>query len=359
MRKFKRTMAVAVALFFSVTLLSTANVSAAKKKLTVNKVYTTTTKVKGKTKKKYRVTVKIGNKTYKKTASRKGNYSIKIPRQSAGKSFYVRSYKKKRKKWKLYTKKKVYVIAYGCQVKKFSRKAKSIQGYTRPGYKVKVTANGKTYTKKASKVKGYFNIKLSKVAGDKTVTFKIYNTKGKMFKKYNTKAYNAGERDGKFPSKTDPINEAQVAKDMETAKKTGKTIDKSNVKENVNDTYAYYIRPKDGYMHIGYLRYYMQTEADGAHAQFTAKNGVTLYGCIGRGGMENIKEPTTTSYDFKLTSGQTKRYQGTDVPAESGADYATRTGLTYKVKGYKNGKLVLIDYSSQYLIAGYNDAMFQ
>lgn len=354
MRKFKRTMAVAAALFFSVTLLPTANVSAAKKKLTVNKVYTTTTKVKGKTKKKYRVTVKIGNKTYKKTASRKGNYSIKIPRQSAGKSFYVRSYKKKRKKWKLYTKKKVYVIAYGCQVKKFSRKAKSIQGYTRPGYKVKVTANGKTYTKKASKVKGYFNIKLSKVAGDKTVTFKIYNTKGKMFKKYNTKAYNAGERDGKFPSKTDPINETQLKKDMETAKKTGKIISKGNGKTG-DDYYAYFIRPSDGYSYIGYCGYYMETEANGAHAQFTARNGITLYGCIGRGEMNNIQEPTTTSYDFKLTSGQTKRYQGTDVPAESGADYATRTGLTYKVKGYKNGKLVMIEYSSQYLIAGHRD----
>lgn len=359
MRKFKRTMAVAAALFFSVTLLPTANVSAAKKKLTVNKVYTTTTKVKGKTKKKYRVTVKIGNKTYKKTASRKGNYSIKIPRQSAGKSFYVRSYKKKKGKWKLYTKKKVYVIAKTASISKFSKAAKNIKGYTRPKYTVKVTINGKTYTKKASKVKGYFNIKLSKAAGNSTAMIKIYNTKKKLWKTYKKKAYNVTTAKITYPKKTDPINEAQVAKDMETAKKTGKTIDKSNVKENVNDTYAYYIRPKDGYMHIGYLRYYMQTEADGAHAQFTAKNGVTLYGCIGRGGMENIKEPTTTSYDFKLTSGQTKRYQGTDVPAESGADYATRTGLTYKVKGYKNGKLVLIDYSSQYLIAGYNDAMFQ
>ena len=351
MRKFKRTMAVAAALFFSVTLLPTANVSAAKKKLTVNKVYTTTTKVKGKTKKKYRVTVKIGNKTYKKTASRKGNYSIKIPRQSAGKSFYVRSYKKKGKKWKLYTKKKVYVIAYGCQVKKFSRKAKSIQGYTRPGYKVKVTANGKTYTKKASKVKGYFNIKLSKVAGDKTVTFKIYNTKGKMFKKYNTKAYNAGERDGKFPSKTDPINETQLKKDMETAKKTGKTIDKGNGKRG-NELYDYYIS-SNGHMWIGYCYYYMQTDADGAHAKFTAKNGITLYGCVGTGSFSNVKEPTITSYDFKLTSGQTKKYEGSDFKE------IPEWNLYYKVKGYKDGKLVMIEHSRQYLIAGYNDAMFQ
>lgn len=356
MRRWKRIMTVAAVLFFSVTLLPTTDVSAAKKKLTVNRVYNTTTKVKGKTKKKYRVTVKIGKKTYKKTASKKGNYSIKIPKQSAGKSFYVRSYKKKGKKWKLYTKKKVYVIAKTASISKFSKTAKNIKGYTRPKYTVKVTMNGKTYTKKASKVKGYFNIKLSKVAGNSTATVKIYNTKKKLWKTYKKKAYNAStstvkptQPNVKVPGKEAPIDEAQVAKDMETAKKTGETIDKSISKENLDDSYAYYIRPKDGYMYIGYSSYYMSTDADGSYAKFTAKNGITLYGCVGVGGFDNVKEPTTATYDFKLTSGQTKKYVGTDFKE------IPKWNLYYKIKGYKNGKLVLIEHSSQYLIAGFRD----
>lgn len=356
MRKFKRAMAVAAALFFSVTLLPTMDVSAAKKKLTVNRVYNTTTKVKGKTKKKYRVTVKIGKKTYKKTASKKGNYSMKIPKQSAGKSFYVRSYKKKGKKWKLYTKKKVYVIAKTASIRKFSKTAKNIQGYTRPKYTVKVTMDGKTYTKKASKVKGYFNIKLSKVAGNSTATVKIYNTKKKLWKTYKKKAYNVStstvkptQPNVKVPGKEDPIDEAQVAKDMETAKQTGKDVSKyvGNDGQYING-YQYFVAP-EGYISVGNIMYFMTTDADGSYAKFTAKNGISLYGCVGVGGFDNVKEPTISSYDFKLTSGQTKKYQGTDfkqIPGEN---------LWYKVKGYKNGKLVLIDYSRQYLIAGFRD----
>lgn len=353
MRKFKRAMAVAAALFFSVTLLPTMDVSAAKKKLTVNRVYNTTTKIKGKTKKKYRVTVKIGKKTYKKIASKKGNYSMKIPKQSAGKSFYVRSYKKKGKKWKLYTKKKVYVIAKTASIRKFSKTAKNIQGYTRPKYTVKVTMNGKTYTKKASKVKGYFNIKLSKVAGNSTATVKIYNTKKKLWKTYKKKAYNAStstvkptQPNVKVPGKEDPIDEAQVAKDMETAKQTGKIIDKSSNKVG-EEQYKYYI--SDLFVSVGYTAYYMTEDADGSYAKFTAKNGVTLYGCVGVGSLDNVKEPTIASYDFKLTSGQTKKYQGTNFEEIPGWN------LWYKVKGYKNGKQVLLKYNSQYLIAGFSD----
>lgn len=360
MKKLKKTMVAAMVLFFSVAVLQTADVQAAKKKLTVNRVYNTTTKVKGKTKKKYTVKIKIGKKTYKARANKKGKFTVKIPKQPAGKKLTVKAYKGK----KLYKTKKIYVIAKTASISKFSKTAKNIKGYTRPKYTVKITINGKTYNKKASKVKGYFNIKLKKAAGNTTATIKVYNTKGKLWKTYKKKAYNASSSSNnsnennsnvKVPGKEDPIDETQLNKDIATAEKTKKVIDKSVIKTNVNDTYAYYIRPKDGYIHIGYLRYYMTTDADGSYAKFTAKNGVTLYGCVGRGKMDDIKEPTTDSYDFKLTSGQTKKYQGTDVPAEPDADYATRTGLTYKVKGYKNGKLVLIDYSSQYLIAGYSD----
>ncbi len=335
MRKFKRTMAVAAALFFSVTLLPATNdVSAAKKKLTVNRVYNTTTKVKGKTKKKYRVTVKIGKKTYKKIASKKGNYSMKIPKQSAGKSFYVRSYKKKGKKWKLYTKKKVYVIAKTASIRKFSKTAKNIQGYTRPKYTVKVTMNGKTYTKKASKVKGYFNIKLSKVAGNSTATVKIYNTKKKLWKTYKKKAYNASSSSsttskytkdgkpytGKMPGLTDPIDVAEIER-------------KANSTKTFTDHTIY-------------------CESDTANESDTAKNGVTLYYNIGELGKEykslsELKTPTINEYDGVIKSGQKGYFSPTFRDSDRGIAY-----LALKIVGYKNGKPVFFCSDTHQLGAG-------
>ena len=108
MRKIKKSIVVATALFFSMTMIQT-NVDAASKKLKVNTVYDTTTKIKGKTKKKYLVKVKIGKKIYKKKASSKGNFTIPIPKQKTGKKLAVKVYKKKNKIWKLYTKKTVTV----------------------------------------------------------------------------------------------------------------------------------------------------------------------------------------------------------------------------------------------------------
>lgn len=108
MRKIKKSIVVATALFFSMTMIQT-NVDAASKKLKVNTVYDTTTKIKGKTKKKYLVKVKIGKKIYKKKASSKGNFTIPIPKQKVGKKLTVKAYRKKNKKWKLYAKKTITV----------------------------------------------------------------------------------------------------------------------------------------------------------------------------------------------------------------------------------------------------------
>lgn len=367
MRKFKRTMAVAAALFFSVTLLPTMDVGAAKKKLTVNRVYNTTTKVKGKTKKKYRVTVKIGKKTYKKTASKKGNYSMKIPKQSAGKSFYVRSYKKKGKKWKLYTKKKVYVLAKTASIRKFSKTAKNIQGYTRPKYTVKVTMNGKTYTKKASKVKGYFNIKLSKVAGNSTATVKIYNTKKKLWKTYKKKAYNATTSNshqeevkseytkdgkpyiGKMPGLTDPINVAEIErKANSTQTYTNHTIYcESDTTKNFYDLFSGY-----GLGKYGYVPYYMTDENYMKYECYTAKNGVTLYYNIGEVGKEykslsELKTPTINEYDGVIKSGQKGYFSPTFRDSDRKIPY-----LALKIVGYKNGKPVFFCSETHQLGAG-------
>lgn len=152
-----------------------ADVQAAKKKLNVNRVYEQNTRLKGKTKKKYRVKVKIGKKTYQAKASKKGNFSIKIPKLKAGKSYTVKAYKGK----KYYTKKKFYVIAKKLVVNNFKTSSKTISGYTRPSYKVKVTINGRAYTAKASKTSGYFKVKLKKQAGSSKAVIQVYNTRGK------------------------------------------------------------------------------------------------------------------------------------------------------------------------------------
>ena len=109
MRRVKKSVVVVTMMLFSMMLFSMTNVHAANKKLKVNKVYTTTKKIKGKTKKKYLVKVKIGKKIYKKKASSKGNFTIPIPKQKVGKKLTVKAYRKKNKKWRLYAKKTITV----------------------------------------------------------------------------------------------------------------------------------------------------------------------------------------------------------------------------------------------------------
>ena len=152
------------------------DVHAASKKLSVNRVYEIATRINGKTRKKNIVRVKIGKKTYKAKANKKGKFTVKIPRVAAGKKYTLKSYKGK----KLYKTKKVYVIAKKLKINKYTPNSKSISGYTRPSYKVKVKIAGKTYVKKASAVTGYWKVKPdnNKKIGT-TVSVKVVNTKGK------------------------------------------------------------------------------------------------------------------------------------------------------------------------------------
>ena len=122
MRRVKKSVVVVTMMLFSMMLFSMTNVHAANKKLKVNKVYTTTKKIKGKTKKKYLIKVKIGKKIYKKKASSKGNFSIKIPKQKAGKKIKIKVYRRKNKKWKLYTTKIIKVKKKKISVKKYPGK---------------------------------------------------------------------------------------------------------------------------------------------------------------------------------------------------------------------------------------------
>lgn len=126
MRRVKKSVVVVIMMLFSMMLFSMTNVHAANKKLKVNKVYTTTKKIKGKTKKKYLIKVKIGKKIYKKKASSKGNFSIKIPKQKAGKKIKIKVYRRKNKKWKLYTTKIIKVKKKKISVKKYPGKEDAI-----------------------------------------------------------------------------------------------------------------------------------------------------------------------------------------------------------------------------------------
>lgn len=72
-----------------------------KKRLTVNTVYTTSTKVTGTTKwEKKWVKVKIGKAIYWKKAASNGKYSVKIPKQAKNTKITVAVYKKKSSKRK-------------------------------------------------------------------------------------------------------------------------------------------------------------------------------------------------------------------------------------------------------------------
>ena len=161
----------------SVALTGNVNVSAATKKLSVNRVYENATVIKGETKKKNVVKVKIGGKTYEVKANKKGKFKVKVPKVKAGKKYTVKSYKKK----KLYAKKTVYGIAKTVKVNKFTPSSRTISGYTRPSYMVQVTVNGKTYTKKANANSGAWKMTLSKKIGSDNVKVRVIKKNGKTF----------------------------------------------------------------------------------------------------------------------------------------------------------------------------------
>lgn len=268
MRKIKKSIVVAMALFFSMTMIQT-NVDAASKKLKVNTVYDTTTKIKGKTKKKYLVKVKIGKKIYKKKASSKGNFTIPIPKQKTGKKLTVKVYKKKNKIWKLYTKKTV------------------------------------TVKKKSKKV--------------------VTNTTKK----------------NKYPGKEDPIDLKQVNKDLAT----GKKINKGQLDLGAGH-YRYFLNFGDlkGTAKVGYVENYMNVETDGEIVTLKAINGCTLYYTVAGAGeksLSQLEDPTKESNCLK--PGEKVTFSCYDYDAGKGS-------LNLKVKGYKNGKLIILSYYAHYMI---------
>lgn len=268
MRMIKKSIVVATALFFSMTMIQT-NVDAASKKLKVNTVYDMTTKVKGKTKKRYKVKLKVGKKTYTAKANKKGNFQIRIPKQNPGKKIKIKVYRRKNKKWKLYTKKTVSV----------KKKSKKIATNT---------------TKK-----------------------------------------------NKYPGKEDPIDLKQVNKDLAT----GKKINKGQLDLGAGH-YRYFLNFGDlkGTAEVGYVENYMNVKTDGGIVTLKAINGCTLYYTVAGAGeksLSQLEDPTKESNCLK--PGEKVTFSCYDYDAGKGS-------LNLKVKGYKNGKLIILSYYAHYMI---------
>lgn len=346
----KKTAVLALSGALAVTMLPAVPAQAAKKKLSVNKFYNSTTKVKGKTKKKYTVKIKLGKKTYQAKASKKGSFSIRIPKQSVGKSFYVKVYKGK----KYYTKKKVYVLTKSLVVKNFTKNSKTIKGYVKPGYKVKIKIGGRTYTKKTSKKTGYFSIKLKKKAGTFKAAITVYNTKGKKVKTATKKApaekkslYTQHGKPyyGKVPGFDDDIN----LSDFQTKiKKYGNAFKSFSLdyKYGADRDYSDVIFGY-GQAQRGYLAHFMNEDNNGEFEWITAKNGVTIYYTIGK-----------SADDFSAPVPEKGYYTGVIKPGEtaklSPSYRSKRNNIAYlniRMHGYKNGKLVMANYYN-YQIGG-------
>lgn len=161
----KKVLTILILAFSGVSLLfPTGTVQAANKKLKVQKVYDTSKKVTGTATKKGLVKIKLGKKIYKSKVSKKGKFSVKIPKQKVGKLFYVRLYQKKRGKWKFSKKKKIYVLTKGLVVKRFSKNSNTIQGYSRPNVSIGITFIPEWYEK--NNENGYMDFSIASLETD-------------------------------------------------------------------------------------------------------------------------------------------------------------------------------------------------
>ncbi|MBL4951973.1 L,D-transpeptidase family protein [Neobacillus sp. YIM B02564] len=127
---------------------------------TVNTVGDNSTTVTGKTEAKVTVTVTIGSKKYSKTASSKGNFSIKIPKQKAGKKLSVTATDKAGNVSKPRSVTVQDKTAPVLTVKPVSDKDKVVYVKTEKG--ASVTVKNGTWTSKGTQAKtsGYFKIAL-------------------------------------------------------------------------------------------------------------------------------------------------------------------------------------------------------
>lgn len=251
----------------------------------VNTVYNTSKSIKGKAKKNSKVIVQIGNKKYSKKANKKGNFKITVSKNKLknkiGKKITVKFYQKKKNKksWRKIKTKKTYVIANTVKLNAITDNTQIIQGYTRPGYTVKLNMDGTVYEKKASAKKGSFKINTKKTIKVYDYTLKIYKTNGKLFKSYEHKAGS---------SKTEAVFESSKKPEL---KKTA-----------VKKSYTY--KEYDGST-------YKETKLDAYNLTWTAVGGADGYDLFVYYPAENIWEKikTVTTNSCKMTNLYVTKYK--------------------------------------------------
>ena len=332
-------------------------------KVHIDPIYQNQQILKGRAKKKSKIQVQIGKKEYRTRVQGNGKIRLKIPKQKVGKTLVVKIYRGKHN----LIKKKIHVLTKNIKVKKFSTKSKSINGYAKPGYRIKITMNRRKYTTRASKKKGIFRIKMKHAAGNGVAKVSLYNKKGKYLKSLTLTAYDkkktikenptkkvlytttdGKEYKGKVPGLEDPMNLLEVEKQMNEASMDyddSKTIVESTTgRAFMNATSGH------GQGYYGWISYYMDTESDNQWQWYHAKNGITLYYIIAKtGDLRNTPTPDCNNpetYEGKITSGQTGKFAPT---------YLSSRNLAYlgiKIVGYKNGKPVIYYATSEQLMAG-------
>ncbi len=273
-----------ITMIFSFLWVTEVAVSA-KSVYKVNTVYNTSKSIKGKTKKNLKVIVQIGNKKYSKKANKKGNFKIAVSKNKLknkiGKKITVKFYKKKKNKkgWKKVKTKKTYIIANTVKLNQITDSTQMIQGYTRPGYKVKLDIGGVIYEKKASAKKGSFKINTGKAIKQCDYTLKIYKTNGSLFKSYEHKAGS---------TKTEAVFEYSKKPELKKAA--------------IKKTYKY--EEYDGST-------YKETKLDAYNLTWTAVSGADGYDLFVYYPAEKIWEKikTVTTSSYKMTNLYVTKYK--------------------------------------------------
>ena len=98
---------------------------------------------------------------------------------------------------------------------------------------------------------------------------------------------------------------------------------------------------------IGYGEVFT-SHGNGSYVSMKAKTGYTLYITVGAKANFNFPSPSPDKYDVVIKSGKTKEWEGTDFKEGELID----NNLCLKISAYKNGKLVRIQATTEYLIQG-------
>ena len=181
--------------------------------------------------------------------------------------------------------------------------------------------------------------------GNRKIKINIYRNRDNKL----IDSYSITPRKVKQPGKTDEINYAQFLKDYRKVEKNGKKIVKT-----IGDYYYNIDKDVPSYgvaYTVGHPGYYYDVSANGVHVKITALHGATLYITVGAKANFNFPAPSPDKYDVMIKPGKTYKWEGADFKEGELIDQH----LMEKIYAYKNGKLVYMEATMDYLIQGYSD----